>query len=191
MKSPDSFACLKISCASGNKPTRRFKIQALQGFTLPELMVVIFTIGILISIMAMGWLGFVDGRRLSNAQAIIYNAMRTAQTEAKQEYSVWQASFRVVEGSFQWAVHAASDTPRAGDWQNFGQPILIDVENTTLYQDKSQDLWRVQFNRKGHVNGRLGRITVIGANGGKAKRCVFASTLLGALRLDEDKRCRK
>ena len=191
MKSPDSFVCLKIRHPVGRKPIRLFTIQDLQGFTFPELMVVSLIIGILISIMAMGWLGFVDGRRLGNAQAMIYNAMRTAQTEAKQKYSVWQASFRIAEDSFQWAVHAASAPPRKGDWQNFEQPILIDAENTTLYRDKRQGLWRVQFNRKGHVNGRLGRITVVSANGGKTKRCVFASTLLGALRLDEDKRCRK
>lgn len=161
------------------------------GFTAIELIVVIVIIGILASIMAMAWLAFLNVRRLNSAQSLMYTVIRAAQAQAKQRYIIRQASFREVSGQLQWAIHGVGEPSTTVNWEGFGESVRIDAENTTLYKNKTQNRWRVQFNHKGHVNGRLGRITVTGPHGGATKRCIFVSTLLGALRRDEDKDCRK
>jgi hypothetical protein len=45
---------------------------------------------------------------------------------------------------------------------------------------------RVPFDNLGTVKPPLGRITLSSKSGGKAKRCVFISTILGAMRTAQE-----
>lgn len=54
------------------------------GFTLIELLVAIAVAGILAAIAAPSWLSFVQQRRLSAATDRVYQAVRAAQSEARQ-----------------------------------------------------------------------------------------------------------
>jgi prepilin-type N-terminal cleavage/methylation domain-containing protein len=63
------------------------------GFTLVEMLVVIFIIGILSAIAIPSWVSFVNTRRLSVAQDEVYRAMRQAQSQAKKQKLTWQVSF--------------------------------------------------------------------------------------------------
>jgi hypothetical protein len=60
--------------------------------------------------------------------------------------------------------------------------VKLDENESTL--DKlSNGVRRVQFDYIGSVPlSQLGRITLSSKSGGQAKRCVFVSTLLGAMR---------
>jgi Tfp pilus assembly protein FimT len=162
-----------------------------RGFTLLEQLVILVMLGILGAIAAPSWSTFWTTLQLNMAQDRIYGVIQTAQTEARRNREVWQASFRQVDRQVQWAVHPVEPgifVPSSLHWTALEQPdVILDIRETTLdcsgRDCASPDgLWRVQFNHRGHTHGQLGRITVKSIKGGKIKRCVFVSTLIGNLR---------
>lgn len=166
-----------------------------RGFTLVEMLVVIATIGILAAIAAPSWFSFLQRQRLNAGQAEILTVMREAQNNAKREKRIWQASFRNNNDRVQWAVHPENVPLDSLTWNDLlgedADQIEIDQSNTTLLRQNS--IYRVQFQYKGRVNGQLGRITLISRNSGNSsnasKRCVWVSTLLGALRTAGNREC--
>ena len=158
------------------------------GYTLLELLIVIVIVGILGSIAAPGWLGFVQQQQLKTAQEQIQRAMSEAISSAKKDKLTYQVSFRESNSRLQYAIHLSSTTPQNVFWQSLAEQIQIDEDNTTFFQDKN-NIWRVQYNYQGNTNGRLGKITLMARTGGSARRCVLASTLIGNTRLARDKSC--
>ncbi|MDF5709004.1 MAG: type II secretion system protein [Nostoc sp. S4] len=154
------------------------------GFTLPEILVIVVLIGILASLGIPNWMAFVATSRLNTAQNEVYYAMRQAQRQATKEKLTWQASFREQNGIVQWAVHPATVNPSNANWNNLDSNVRLDPE-TTLEQ--TNGIKQIQFSHKGNVKEPpLGRITLSSKSGGKAKRCVIVSTILGAMRLEKD-----
>lgn len=154
------------------------------GFTLLELLISLVIIGISSAIAAPSWLAFVDVQRLNTAQNQVHNAMRQAQSQAKKEKLTWQASFREQNGVVQWAIHPGTVNPLVANWNNLDSSVRLDTE-TTLQQ--SNGVRRIQFDYRGSVRQPpLGRITLSSKSGGKAKRCVFVSTILGAMRTGKE-----
>ncbi|MBD2204050.1 type II secretion system protein [Calothrix sp. FACHB-1219] len=154
------------------------------GFTVVELLAVILVVGILSAIAVPNWLSFVNVRRLNVAQDEVYRAMRQAQSEAKKQKLTWQASFRESNGIVQWAIHPANMNPVNANWNDLDAAVRLDQE-TTLQQ--SNGVRRIQFDHMGTVEQPpLGRITLSSKKGGKAKRCVFVSTILGAMRTSKE-----
>jgi prepilin-type N-terminal cleavage/methylation domain-containing protein len=175
------------------------------GFSLVEMLVVIFLMGILSAIAIPSWVSFVNTRRLNVAQDEVYRAMRQAQSQAKKQKLTSQVSFREQNNIVQWAVHQAKaeqfipEAVTTNDklWNNLDSNIRIDSE-TTLRKQTVSGAWRVIFNYQGcpvyNVGDEcintslqaLGQITLYIPNSGKAKRCVYVSTILGAMRTGKD-----
>lgn len=168
-----------------------------QGFTLIETIIVVLILGVIVAIAVPSWLAFIDARRLNVAQDQVYRAMREAQSNAKRDKVTWQASFRENNSVVQWVVHPVNVNPTKAIWQSMNSAVRIvdtainqsDPNDTTLYFDNSNSLWRIQFNHKGHPNGQLGKITLSTRRGSHAKRCVIISTLVGAMRTAQDEEC--
>ncbi len=159
------------------------KLTRSQGFTLLEIAIVIVITGILFTIAAASWSVFLNIYRLNTAQEQVFLAMRTAQTSAKQQRVSWQADFRQVNQVVQWAIHPDGSTPPEAQWHSLDPNVRLDPETTLR---KTGNVWRIEFNPLGRVNGQLGRITLSGKQGGRTKRCVIVSTLLGTLRKGAD-----
>lgn len=171
-----------------------------QGFTLLETLIVVVIIGIVSAIAIPNWQAFVNLRYLNSAQDRVYWTMQEAKRNAVRDKITWQASFRETpSGTVQWAVHpATSDAfiPAGVLWHDLGKNIQVDKYKnskdeyeTTLDSPGTKTIagpWRVQFNSYGNTNGQLGRITLQTTSGGKAKRCVIVSTLIGTLRTGKE-----
>ncbi|WP_254567826.1 prepilin-type N-terminal cleavage/methylation domain-containing protein [Oscillatoria sp. HE19RPO] len=165
---------------------RRFRNSPTTGFTLIESLIVVLIIAILAAIGIPSWLNWLNNTRLTAGQNEVYNALLKAKTTATHQKITYQASFRELGDVAQWAVHPASVTPTDQHWQNLNAFVTLDPSKTTLYQYSTNGVWRMQFNYRGNSNGRLGRVTVRLRNSNSNKqRCVFVSTLLGAMRKTE------
>lgn len=174
------------------------------GFTLLELTILLGILGIVGAIAAPNWFKFIERQRLNTAQYQVYQAMREAQSNATRDKTTWTASFQQVSMAgkqvVQWSVHPARITPAAESWHNLDANIRLDDE-TTL--PESNNVRRVQFNLYGcpiyHQNDECGqtsilskgRLTLSSEHGGKTKRCVIVSTLLGALRTAKENRTKQ
>jgi prepilin-type N-terminal cleavage/methylation domain-containing protein len=155
-----------------------------KGFTVLELLVVIAMIGILSLVAAPGWLAFVNNQSLAAAQDQAQRLLQDAKRDATHSKVTWQVSFREYNGTAQWAIHPKNANVNALSWQNFDPRVRIDQDETTFVE--SGGIWRIQFNYRGHVNGRLGRLTLVLRQGGKAKRCIITSTLIGSIRTGKE-----
>jgi type II secretory pathway pseudopilin PulG len=179
-----------------------------------EIIVIVLIIGVLAAIAIPSWLAFIDIQRLKTAQGEVYQAMRQAQSLATKNKLTWQVSFRENNGTVQWAVHQAQSdkflpytiSTNNNIWHDLDSNIQIDtVKNnkgkseTTLPSNASAQAWRAIFNYQGcpvyQVGDEctqtslrtLGQITFSSKNGGKAKRCVYISTILGAMRTGKER----
>jgi prepilin-type N-terminal cleavage/methylation domain-containing protein len=167
--------------------------QSNRGFSLVELLVIVVVMGILSAIAAPAWQAILQRHRLNSAQAEALSIMREAQNKAKREKRVWEASFRKSDRNIQYSVHPVSDRATNPRWNNLlgedADQIDIDQTKTTFRQNNGT--YNIQFQYKGRVNGQLGRITFMSptANNRAPRRCVFVSTLLGAMRTDRDRGC--
>jgi type II secretory pathway pseudopilin PulG len=166
--------------------------QHVAGFTLLELFVVIFIVGIMAALIAPGWSAFYNRQRLSKAIELVYQGVRDAAGNARRQRSTWQASIREVNETVQWAIHPASSSPGESEWSSLDSNVELDVAATTLkkIQVNGQNVYKVELSHKGQINGQLGKITLVikGTELNNApRRCVITSTLLGHMRLGEGK----
>ncbi len=180
-------------------PKKRSPNLSQAGFTLIEMLAVIIIVGILSAIAVPSWLSFVQTRRLNTAQDQVYRSIREAQSNAKKEKRAWETCFRDDGTKVLWSTRSVpisnvtTSCSNATNWQTLigenANTIAIDTTNTTL--DNSQTgYYRRQFEYNGSTNPPFRRITLIVRNEPSGiKRCVFVSTLLGALRTDKDNGC--
>lgn len=193
--------------------------QAIAGFSLIEMLVVIAIIGILAAIATPSWLSWLTRQRVNSAQAEALTVLREAQANAKREKRIWQACFREDGTKVSWSVQPAVDqnqdclnvgqSPSAGIiWNNIvgedANVVALDLPNTNM-RPSGANTYSLKFQYKGllvedppqlQANGAPVKLTFgIRNNQGQtgvrdgSKRCVFVQTLLGAMRAGSDTEC--
>lgn len=167
--------------------------QPIAGFTLLELLVAMALLGILTAIAAPSWVTFVQRARLEAVNDAVARSLRETQARARQTHRDWEWCFRDRAGRLEYAQHpvgVANCTTAL--WRSLGQEldfrVEVDPDHSTFFLQGTA--YRMRFKRDGAASGRLGRVTFRPNGGGlDFKSCTFVSTLLGAVRLDRDRRC--
>jgi prepilin-type N-terminal cleavage/methylation domain-containing protein len=155
------------------------------GFTLVETLVVVAAIGVMAVLAAPGWSAFLQRQKLTVVQGQVHDILRQAQTAAKLNRLKQQVSFRNQGDQIEWVIHPTTVSPSTlTTWQRLEPGVKLDSESRP---QPANGIYRIQFNHQGDVNGSLGRITISMVNTPLPKRCVFISTLLGAMRTGESR----
>ena len=177
---------MNISRSAAKKGFWLAKPSATAGFTLLELTIVVAIVGIMIAIAAPGLVSFFSRWQLETSNDTLFQAMRTAQSNAKRQQVEWQFSVQSVAGTVKWAVHPVSVAPTSAVWEALDSAIVIDDAETTLLT--ASGVSRVRFGFNGAVVGQLGRVTLrTKLSDTRPKRCVIVSTLLGVIRRGYDR----
>lgn len=155
------------------------------GFTLLEAIVVVALLGILAAIAAPAWQAYLNTQRLNAARSEAVNVLSDAKTRAKQQRISYEVGFRQRGQQAQWAIYPAGADPLGQNWQNLHDGVKLLETETTL--SKKDDVYRIQFNHQGEVNGQMGRVTFSSLSGGETKRCAIVSNLLGTVREGENR----
>lgn len=157
------------------------------GFTLLEAIVAVTLLGILAAIAAPAWQAFLNTQRLNTARSQAVTALSQGKTRAVQQKVLYEVGFRQQGQQAQWAVYPVNANQSNQTWQNLPDGVKIsDVKPDTTF-DKKDNIYRIQFNHRGKVNGQLGRITFLATTGGGTKRCAIVSNLLGTVREGENR----
>lgn len=110
--------------------------------------------------------------------------MQQAQGKAQQNHADWQFSIREISEVVEWSVHSESALSDDIDWQSLGHAsVQIDLETTLQQSGNSRT---IRFDQKGNISSRLGRVTLSSKRFGSVKRCVYASTIIGAFRQSKE-----
>jgi prepilin-type N-terminal cleavage/methylation domain-containing protein len=149
------------------------------GFTLIELLVVIVIVGIVAGVLVPGWLRFLAEHRVTAAQGQMRQGIQLAQSKSQQESISWQMSVRNRNNVVETAVHRATTVPSMALWEPLNESVELDAETNFA---TSGGVYYVQFDQKGNVRYRLGRVTLASKRFPNIKRCVIVSTLIGATR---------
>jgi prepilin-type N-terminal cleavage/methylation domain-containing protein len=174
------------------------------GFTILELLVVVIMLGILASIAAPGWLGFINRQRVRTVNDRVFQSLRLAQSEAKRNKRDVRITFNLIDPIAKIPT-VTFDPPLAtgGSTQQLNaggeiKPGTIElVTNATVAVDTGVPPHSIVFDYQGNIkklppsppnpNGQFA--VIVSVPGGGAKQCVFVETLIGGMRTAEGNDC--
>lgn len=164
------------------------------GFTLLELLVVVLMAGVLAAIGAAGWLGFLERQRVRTATEGAMAALQQARSTSQQQRREYQASFRELDGTVQYAIHPADDDASNAVWETLSTEVSLDTTATNFNQSTAvtPTVYRLQFTHQGFLKeglGGQGRIVFKPKNESDDRACVIVGTLLGMMRMTTNDGC--
>jgi prepilin-type N-terminal cleavage/methylation domain-containing protein len=174
------------------------KQSPVTGFTIVEVLVVVVIVAIFAAIAVPSWLGFLNQRRVNVLRGEAYQALQSAQTQAKSKNLSYAVSFRNLDDTPpEVAVYepSTSDIP----WQPLGDGYDIKSDQVTLTASKQTIVFNYQGNVERLVNSsgdaiedfKLPYSVTLSIPNSEAstKRCVAVETLIGAMTTKQGSDC--
>ena len=184
--------------ATPNFPKTRSR-KGDNGYTLLELIVVVILLGVLASIAAPGWLGFINRQRVRTVNDRVFQSLRLAQSEAKRTKSDRVVTFNTPATDPPTATiktDPAQNPPLQTLTFDVGgeiKPGTITLSTNATTADTDLPLNSIIFDYQGNVKklpstnpaipGRF-VVSVAAVNGG-GKQCAIVETIIGGMRTAE------
>jgi prepilin-type N-terminal cleavage/methylation domain-containing protein len=188
---------LKVLQNSATKANPNYKNNSSRkgdaGYTILELLVVVIMLGILASIAAPGWLGFINRQRVRTVNDRVFQSFRTAQSEAKRNKRDVTITFDktgdppkvtfnppLATGGSEQKLDAGGEIKPGTIALTFNRPDPTDSKKSSLVFDYQGNLT---------TGTTTPFIVVVAPVGGGGKQCAIVETLIGGMRTAEGNDC--
>ena len=165
------------------------------GFSMVELAIVVFIIGILSAIAVPGWNAFINNQRTRTVNDAVFRALRSAQSDAKLKKKNITVTFKDDEDPPVVIINNIAQTLNANGEIKAG---IVELATGKCAADDCSNGFttdtntNIIFNNQGVIENDESlpfAITTAIAEGTGAKRCVIVQTILGNMRTAEAQQC--
>ncbi len=186
------------------------------GFTLIEVLIVVVIIGILSSIAAPGWLGFVNQQRVNKANEVVLRGLQSTQSEARRTKLKYSFALRMEAGKVpEFAIFPdPTGTTVPSSWKSIGAEIGLSAGQVmvatnlngqnqstgTLTAANATPVGRITFDHTGVLQSSSRSpdvdLLLVTAQPGSTdeapgtRRCVKITTLLGSIETYRGAECK-
>jgi len=146
------------------------------GFTLAEVLGVVFILGVFAAIAAPGFIGLINRQRVRTVQGGTYQALQTAKSKARTQKMSYCASFMMESGVPKVAIHPSDSPPSV--WEPFN--FEIESEQVELFtEDAESD--RICFDFKGNTEQVGATVVMQIPEAEETRLCVGVASLVGVV----------